>query len=96
MNCLCCGKAITPNASESEKKWQWHKKCIKRFFYTDEMPVLDITKDQLELLANKTVNEGLTVPGVQKKLSLHLSSDINARLTIVDYPTGYILKPQTE
>lgn len=31
-----------------------------------------------------------------KKLSLHLSSDTNARLTIVDYPTGYILKPQTE
>ena len=96
MNCLCCGKEISPNATESEKKWQWHKKCVKKFFHTDEMPVLDITKDQLEVLANKTVNEGLTVPGVQKKLSLHLSSDINARLTIVDYPTGYILKPQTE
>ena len=41
-------------------------------------------------------NEGFTVPGVQKKLSLHLSSDTNARLTIVDYPTGFILKPQTE
>ena len=60
------------------------------------MPVLDITKEQLEFLVNETVNEGLTVPGVQKKLSLHLSSDIDARLTIVDYPTGYILKPQTE
>lgn len=36
------------------------------------------------------------MPGVQKKLSLHLSTDLNARLTIVDYPTGYILKPQTE
>lgn len=96
MKCLCCGKVITKNASESEKKWQWHKKCIKKFFHTEEMPVLDITKDQLEVLANKTVNEGLTVPGVQKKLSLHLSSDLNARLTIVDYPTGYILKPQTE
>lgn len=96
MKCLCCGKVITKNASESEKKWQWHKKCIKKFFHTEEMPVLDITKDQLEALANKTVNEGLTVPGVQKKLSLHLSSDLNARLTIVDYPTGYILKPQTE
>ena len=96
MNCLCCGKEISPNATESEKKSQWHKKCVKKFFHTDEMPVLDITKDQLEVLANKTVNEGLTVPGVQKKLSLHLSSDINARLTLVDYPTGYILKPQTE
>ena len=94
MKCLCCGKVITKNASESEKKWQWHKKCIKKFFHTEEMPVLDITKDQLEALANKTVNEGLTVPGVQKKLSLHLSSDLNARLTIVDYPTGYILNPQ--
>lgn len=96
MKCLCCGKVITQNASESEKKWQWHKKCIKKFFHTEEMPVLDITKEQLEVLANKTVNKGLTVPGVQKKLSLHLSSDLNARLTIVDYPTGYILKPQTE
>ena len=34
--------------------------------------------------------------GSSEKLSLHLSTDLNARLTIVDYPTGYILKPQTE
>lgn len=31
-----------------------------------------------------------------RKAFLHLSTDLNARLTIVDYPTGYILKPQTE
>lgn len=68
----------------------------KEIFQTDELPILDITKEQLEILANEIVNEGLTVPGVQKKLSLHLSTDLNARLTIVDYPTGYILKPQTE
>ena len=96
MKCLCCGKTINQNAAESEKKWQWHKKCVVNFFHTKEMPVLDITKEQLEFLVNETVNEGLTVPGVQKKLSLHLSGDIDARLTIVDYPTGYILKPQTE
>ena len=96
MKCLCCGKTINQNVAESEKKWQWHKKCVVNFFHTKEMPVLDITKEQLEFLVNETVNEGLTVPGVQKKLSLHLSSDIDARLTIVDYPTGYILKPQTE
>ncbi len=96
MKCLCCGKTIRENASNAEKEWSWHKKCVKSFFMTEEMPFLDITKEQLERLANETVNEGLTVPGVQKKLSLHLSSDTNARLTIVDYPTGYILKPQTE
>lgn len=96
MKCLCCGKRIANSASDVEKKWCWHKKCVRNFFQIEEMPVLDITKEQLEKLANETVNEGLTVPGVQKKLSLHLSSDLNARLTIVDYPTGYILKPQTE
>lgn len=66
------------------------------FFGTKKMPMIDITDEQLEELANDTVNKGLTVPGVQKKLSLHLSLDIDTRLTIVDYPTGYILKPQTE
>ena len=96
MKCLYCGKVIANSASSSEKEWCWHKRCVKSFFGTEKMPVLDITKEQLEILANETVNEGLTVPGVQKKLSLHLSSDANARLTIVDYPTGYILKPQTE
>lgn len=96
MKCLCCGKAISDHAFTVEKEWCWHKKCVKSFFQTDELPLLDITKEQLEKLANKTVNEGFTVPGVQKKLSLHLSSDTNARLTIVDYPTRFILKPQTE
>lgn len=96
MKCLCCGKQILNTASAAEKTWCWHKKCVKNFFHVDELPVLDITKEQLEKLANETVNEGITIPGVQKKLSLHLSCDISARLTIVDYPTGYILKPQTE
>ena len=96
MRCLCCGKIIAENASESEKMWRWHKKCVRKFFHTEKMPVLDITKEQLEMLVSETVKEGLTVPGVQKKLSLHLSSGADARLTIVDYPTGYICKPQTE
>lgn len=96
MKCLCCGKEILSGVSISEKDWCWHKKCVKNFFHTKEMPILDVTKEQLEMLASKTVNEGLTIPGVQKKLSLHLSSDTDARLTIVNYPTGYILKPQTD
>lgn len=96
MKCLYCKKEIRDTAREEEKKWCWHKRCVNMFFGKKEMPILDVTKEQLEELANETVNEGLTIPGVQKKLSLHLSSETNARLTIVDYPTGYILKPQTE
>lgn len=33
------------------------------------MPVIDLSERQLEELANAAVNQGLTVPGVQKKLS---------------------------
>ena len=96
MRCLYCGKEIQESASAHEKEHCWHAKCIMSFFGTIKMPQLDITEEKLEELANATVNKGLTVPGVQKKLSLHLSTDIDSRLTIVDYPTGYILKPQTE
>lgn len=96
MRCLHCGKEIKENSSQYEKWHCWHMRCIKKFFGVNEMPVIDISEDKLEELANETINKGLTVPGVQKKLSLHLSVDAEARLTIVDYPTGYILKPQTE
>ena len=61
------------------------------------MPDIDVSNAELEALVVKTVNKGLTVPGVQKKLSLHLSQEDGIpRLTMVDYPTGYILKPQSE
>lgn len=96
MKCLYCGKEIKSSASEHEKMHRWHSKCIKAFFGVSTMPELDISEEKLEKLANETINKGLAVPGVQKKLSLHLSTDADSRLTIVDYPTGYILKPQTD
>ncbi len=90
MNCLCCGKPLrTPDETG------WHKSCIKRFFGTTKLPEIEIDDKTLNLLATETTNKGFTVPGVQKKLSLHLVSDTNKpRLTLVNYPTGYILKPQ--
>ena len=96
MRCLCCGKEINETASVKETTSGWHKRCVMKFFHTKELPLLDISDEQLEQLAYLTVNQGLTVPGVQKKLSLHLSKESDLRLTIVNYPTGYILKPQTE
>lgn len=90
MNCLCCGKALrTPDETG------WHKSCIKRFFGTTKLPEIELDDKTLHLLATETTNKGFTVPGVQKKLSLHLISDSRKpRLTLVNYPTGYILKPQ--
>ena len=95
MRCLCCGREMSGKTSEMERESRWHKRCIKAFFGTNTMPVLDLTEEGLVQLASRMTGKGLTVPGVQKKLSLHLSQDPDCRLTIVDYPTGYILKPQT-
>lgn len=90
MNCFCCGKPL-----KTENENGWHKACIKRFFGTVDIPEIEIDEKTLESLAAQSTSKGLTVPGVQKKLSLHLSTDNhNPRLTLVNYPTGYILKPQ--
>ena len=96
MNCLCCGKPITDKATEQERQNCWHTSCIRKFFGTGKMPEIDITENNLRRIAVESTNKGYTVPGVQKKLSLHLSSGREPRLTLVNYPTGYILKPQTE
>lgn len=92
MNCFCCGKPL-----KTENDNGWHKACIKRFFGTAHIPEIEIDEKTLESLAAQSTSKGLTVPGVQKKLSLHLSTDNhNPRLTLVNYPTGYILKPQVK
>lgn len=92
MNCFCCGKPL-----KTENDSGWHKACVKRFFGTAHIPEIEIDEKTLESLAAQSTSKGLTVPGVQKKLSLHLSSDNNnPRLTLVNYPTGYILKPQVK
>lgn len=91
MKCLCCGKPLRSDNTQSG----WHKSCIKKFFGITEIPEIKIDEKTLESLAMESTNKGYTVPGVQKKLSLHLFSENNKpRLTLVNYPTGYILKPQ--
>lgn len=69
----------------------------EKFFGTTCHPVLELNDLILTEVAQKTVMEGYTVPRVQKRLSLHLFEEKEGmKLTIVDYPAGYILKPQTQ
>ena len=96
MKCLCCGREFTPKSSIEEVESGWHRKCVKAFFGSGKLPTLDISEETLKRLAIESTNKGFTVPGVQKKLSLHLTEGASPRLTLVNYPTGYILKPQTE
>ena len=92
MNCLCCGKPLLDHEIEAG----WHTKCIRRFFGTKIIPEIDISDSTLEGLVVENIRKGYTIAGAQKKLSLHLSSDRNPRLTLMNYPNGYILKPQVE
>lgn len=94
MKCLHCGKMFTKSADITGTDSGWHRSCIARFFGTNKLPEIDVTDEVIKQLATDSVNRGLTVPGVQKKLSLHLTEEIDPRLTLVNYPTGYILKPQ--
>ena len=89
--CLCCGKEL-----RTETAHGWHTACVKAFFGTTKFPDIDVTKEVLNQIAIDNTSKGFTVPGVQKKLSLHLSREDTPRLTLVNYPTGYILKPQTD
>lgn len=92
MNCLCCGRPL-----QNDDGSHWHKACVRRFYGTATLPEIAIDEDALRALTVESVGHGYTVPGVQKKLSLHLHSEgHHPRLTLVNYPTGYILKPQVE
>ena len=92
MNCLCCGKPM-----KTDNPTGWHKACIRRFFTTSSIPKLEINEATLEAIALESTSKGMTVPGVQKKLSLHLDLDNHTpRLTLVNHPAGYILKPQVD
>jgi serine/threonine-protein kinase HipA len=95
VTCLCCGKELLPSQAQENR---WHASCIKKFFGTSSLPLLAVTDGQLLLIAEETVRAGLTIPGVQRKMSLHLtgrkeSADEKPRLTLVGCPAGYILKP---
>ncbi len=97
MKCLCCGKEIKDGAAAEERNTGWHLACIRKFFGTKSIPEMDISADRLRQIALESAGRGYTVTGVQKKMSLHLAKDTGRpRLTLVNYPSGFILKPQTE
>ena len=86
-----CLKCLEP--LDSSTTVQWHQGCSQKMFGTKTPPELEINEDILESLAYEAVRKGVNVTGVQKKLSLNLdNTERNSRLTLVDYPTGYILK----
>jgi serine/threonine-protein kinase HipA len=86
-NCLLCYKDAGNH--------QYHTECAKRFFGVEAMPELTLNKQLLKELAEQTVNQRISVTGVQPKLSVSLEKAKGTnRLTIVNLWGEYILKPQ--
>lgn len=86
--CLYCYE----NLKESET--EFHPKCSMKFFGSRTNYILDIRNEDIENLASQSINRSLSVPGVQKKLSLELKKiKKKTRLTIVGFKGNYILKP---
>ncbi len=94
MNCLCCGRPILHAEDEAKPSSGWHVSCAKHFFGAGKMPAIDLPYEFTQI-ADAYTKKGLTIPGIQKKLSLHYESGKEPRLTFVDYPAGFIMKPPT-
>lgn len=93
-NCLYCYEPL--NGSDD-----FHEKCAKQFFGTNEAPKLTHTLSEMAELAKQVVERSVSVPGVQPKLSMSLFKDKNDgpenRLTVVGALGGnYIFKPPSE
>lgn len=92
--CLYCYKSL-----EKGTKNDFHEHCSLEFFGTKKAPLLDYTLDQMAELAKNVVERGVSVPGVQPKLSLTLVKEVmedgnKGRLTVVGTLGGnFILKP---
>ena len=86
--CLICANPVDHGD-------EYHTKCLQVLFGSKERPVLDVTFDQLNELAKRSVHQRITVPGVQTKLSLTMDrkADSVDKLTIVGLWGRFILKP---
>ena len=93
--CLYCYKDLNTEGD-------FHTSCSLSFFGSPKPPALNYTIDEMAELARQVVENSITVPGVQPKLSLSFIKDVlkdetNGRLTVLGAMGGnYILKPQNK
>lgn len=76
----------------------YHAKCCRKLFWTNQVPVLPYTSKDVRALADEVVRSQTAVTGVQPKLSLDFDQTRHShkRFTIVGLRGRFILKPQTE
>ncbi len=91
--CLFCYQPLDSDYQD------FHPGCSKKIFDDKVAPKLPYSEDDFEPLAKQVVENRITVPGVQPKISLHIKGGYIEgsvdRFTIVGLWGGYILKPPT-
>jgi serine/threonine-protein kinase HipA len=90
--CLMCYRPV------ADADGEMHEHCRHRFFHADIDARLPFSLSDIEEMVKEHVLAHTTVPGVQKKLSLHLQKNQGRarRLTVTGYREAYILKPPTD
>jgi len=75
----------------------YHPACCKKIFGIDQPPKLDYTFSEMSKLAQDIIQNSVTIPGVQAKLSLQLDKKSRgaSKLTLVGLWGDFILKPPT-
>jgi serine/threonine-protein kinase HipA len=86
--CLFCYEKI------GEWENDFHKRCSKKFFGTEDIPLLDLNLSEMDKYAVNLLQRSVSVTGVQPKLSVDIKKNRNepARLTLVGLWGQYILK----
>jgi serine/threonine-protein kinase HipA len=90
--CLFCYQPIAGNELD------FHGTCSKKIFGQPTPPLLPYSEADLEPLAKEVIQSHTAVTGVQAKLSLHITNNLEEtgkRFTIVGLWGGYVLKPPT-
>ena len=89
-NCLYCYRPV--------EEGEFHSKCCLKFFGSENPPEIPYTINDMATLAKQVVQRSISVPGVQPKISMTISTERhNNRLTVVGMPDGkYIFKPPSD
>ena len=95
MKCLCRNKELDP-LNKEEMSNLWHKRCINNFFGGAVIPEITLNEEEINKMIYISINEGYTIQGVQKKLSLGIIKTKDKRMTLVNDPVGYILKLESK
>lgn len=90
--CLYCYKELNPGQVD------FHPGCAKKFFGTEEAPLLPYSRSNMHELAQKLIRSSTSVTGVQAKMSLDIDKggkNEPARFTVVGLWGRYIFKPES-